>query len=54
MFLVQLLFLVCTAEVGCGAQVHCPAACICNTTEATCVDSSLAVSSRKECSLAAY
>lgn len=41
MFLVQLLFLVCVAEVECGVQVQCPAPCICNTTEATCVDSSL-------------
>lgn len=41
MFLVQLLFLVCMTEVGCGVQVQCPAACVCNTTEATCADSSL-------------
>jgi Leucine-rich repeat (LRR) protein len=29
------------AEVGCGVQVECPAPCICNATEATCVNSSL-------------
>jgi Leucine-rich repeat (LRR) protein len=41
MFVVQLLFLVCMTEVYCGVEVQCPAACICNTTEATCVDASL-------------
>jgi Leucine-rich repeat (LRR) protein len=29
------------AEVGCGVQVQCPAPCVCNATEATCVSSSL-------------
>jgi Leucine-rich repeat (LRR) protein len=41
MFVVELLFLVCMAEVGCGVQVQCPAPCICSTTEAACVGSSL-------------
>jgi Leucine-rich repeat (LRR) protein len=41
MFLVQLLFLVGLAEVGCSARYQCPAPCICTATEATCVDSCL-------------
>jgi hypothetical protein len=52
MFLVQLLFLVCAVEVGCGAQAQCPAA-VSATTLKQLVLIHLSPSSRKECFLAA-